>query len=46
MYSQDEVSNYMKNKYGLVNYHIGDNGYIDMDEPGYDDAGNKINNSK
>lgn len=46
MYSQDEVSNYMKNKYGLVNYHIEDNGYIDMDEPGYDDAGNKINNSK
>jgi len=46
MYSQEEVSNYMKNKYGMVNYHVGDNGYIDMDEPGYDDAGHKINNSK
>ena len=44
MYSQREVSEYMGNKYGMVEYHIGDNGYIDMDEPGFDDAGNKINN--
>ena len=42
MYSEDEVSDYMLNKYGMVDYHVGDNGYIDMDEPGYDDAGNKV----
>lgn len=42
MYSEDEVQDYMQNKYGKVDYHVGDNGYIDMDEPGYDDAGNKI----
>ncbi len=42
MYSQDEVNDYMLNKYGMVDYHVGDNGYIDMDEPGYDDAGNWV----
>ena len=42
MYSQQEVSDYMMNKYGMVDYHVGENGYIDMDEPGFDDAGNKI----
>ena len=42
MYSQAEVDRYMANKYGDVNYHIGGNGYIDMDEPGYDDAGHWI----
>lgn len=42
MYSQSEVSQYMANKYGMVNYHVGDNGYIDMDEPGYDDAGHWV----
>lgn len=42
MYSQSEVDQYMLNKYGKVNYHVGSNGYIDMDEPGYDNAGNKI----
>lgn len=42
MYSQAEVDNYMLNKYGMVNYHVGSNGYIDMDEPGYDDAGNPL----
>lgn len=42
MYSQAEVNQYMYNKYGLVDYHVGDNGYIDMDEPGYDDAGHWI----
>ena len=42
MYSQAEVDQYMANKYGLVDYHVGSNGYIDMDEPGYDDAGNPI----
>ena len=42
MYSQEEVSDYMLNKYGMVDYHVGENGYIDMDERGYDDAGNKI----
>ncbi len=40
MYSQAEVDNYMLDKYGMVDYHVGDNGYIDMDEPGFDDAGN------
>lgn len=42
MYSQAEVDQYMLNKYGMVNYHVGSNGYIDMDEPGYDDAGNRL----
>lgn len=42
MYSQAEVNQYMYNKYGSVNYHVGSNGYIDMDEPGYDDAGHWI----
>ena len=42
MYSQSEVSDYMLNKYGMVDYHVGSNGYIDMDEPGFDDAGNYI----
>ena len=42
MYSEEEVGDYMRDKYGLVDYHIAENGYIDMDEPGYDDAGNKI----
>lgn len=42
MYSQSEVDNYMLNKYGMVNYHVGSNGYIDMDEPGFDDAGHYI----
>ena len=42
MYSQAEVDRYMYNKYGLVDYHVGDNGYVDMDEPGYDDAGHWV----
>lgn len=42
MYSQAEVDMYMYNKYGLVNYHVGDNGYVDMDEPGFDDAGHWV----
>lgn len=42
MYSQAEVDSYMLNKYGMVDYHVGSNGYIDMDEPGYDDAGNRL----
>lgn len=42
MYSQAEVDDYMFHKYGEVNYHIGGNGYIHMDEPGYDQAGNPI----
>ncbi|WP_067041288.1 carboxypeptidase-like regulatory domain-containing protein [Methanobrevibacter sp. YE315] len=42
MYSQAEVDQYMLGKYGMVNYHVGGNGYIDMDEPGYDDAGHRI----
>ncbi|WP_407376321.1 hypothetical protein [Methanobrevibacter sp.] len=44
MYSQSEVDKYMENKYGDVDYHVGGNGYIDMDEPGYDDAGNVVDN--
>lgn len=42
MYSQAEVDQYMYNKYGMVNYHIKSNGYIDMDEPGFDDKGNWV----
>lgn len=42
MYSQAEVDRYMLNKYGMVDYHVGSNGYIDMDQPGFDDAGNWI----
>ncbi|MBQ7927585.1 MAG: carboxypeptidase regulatory-like domain-containing protein [Methanobrevibacter sp.] len=42
MYSQAEVDQYMVNKYGYVNYHIGSNGYVDMDEPGYGDDGHRI----
>lgn len=42
MYSQAEVDRYMYNKYGSVNYHLGDNGYVDMDEPGFDDAGHWV----
>lgn len=42
MYSQAEVDRYMYNKYGSVNYHVGSNGYVDMDEPGYDDAGHWV----
>lgn len=42
MYSQAEVDQYMYNKYGPVNYHVGSNGYIDMDEPGFDNAGNWV----
>ena len=41
MYSQSEVDRYMSHKYGPgTNYHIGSNGYVDMDEPGFDNAGN------
>jgi hypothetical protein len=42
MYSQAEVDQYMLNKYGMVNYHLNDNGYINLDEPGFDDAGNWV----
>ncbi|WP_407431546.1 hypothetical protein [Methanobrevibacter sp.] len=42
MYSQAEVDNYVKSKYGAVNYHIQDNGYINIDDPGYTDDGAKV----
>ena len=43
MYSQSEVDRYMSHKDGPgTNYHIGSNGYVDMDEPGFDNAGNWI----
>lgn len=42
MYSQAEVDQYMYNKYGPVSYHIKSNGYVDMDEPGFDDKGNWV----
>ncbi|MBE6498704.1 MAG: hypothetical protein E7Z81_10645 [Methanobrevibacter sp.] len=42
MYSQAEVDQYMYNKYGAVNYHVGSNGYMDLDEPGFDDAGHFV----
>ena len=35
MYSQAEVDQYIKSKYGDVNYHIQDNGYISLDDPNY-----------
>ena len=42
MYSQAEVDSYMLNKYGMVNYHLNDNGYVNLDEPGFDDAGHYV----
>ncbi|MCQ2738274.1 MAG: hypothetical protein MJ224_06660 [archaeon] len=42
MYSQKEVDDYMLKKYGPVDYHIANNKYIHMDEPGYDKRGNPI----
>ncbi len=42
MYSQAEVDEYMYNKYGLVDYHLNENGYVNLDEPGYDDKGNYV----
>ncbi|WP_296884013.1 carboxypeptidase-like regulatory domain-containing protein [uncultured Methanobrevibacter sp.] len=42
MYSQAEVDQYMYNKYGRVNYHLQDNGYVNLDEPGFDDAGHYV----
>jgi len=42
MYSQAEVDNYMLNKYGMVDYHLNDNGYVNLDEPGFDDKGNYV----
>ncbi len=42
MYSQAEVDRYMYNKYGSVNYHLQDNGYVNLDEPGFDDAGHYV----
>ena len=42
MYSKAEVDNYVQSKYGAVNYHIQDNGYINLDDPGYTDDGDKV----
>ncbi len=42
MYSQAEVDSYVKSKYGAVNYHIQDNGYINIDDPGYTDDGARV----
>ena len=42
MYSKEEVDNYVKSKYGAVNYHIQDNGYVNIDDPGYTDDGAKV----
>ena len=42
MYSQEEVSMYVKSKYGAVNYHIQDNGYINLDDPGFTDDGARV----
>ena len=42
MYSKAEVDNYVQSKYGAVNYHIQDNGYINLDDPGYTDDGAKV----
>lgn len=43
MYSQSEVDNYLSSKYGgQVNYHVQDNGYISLDEPGYTSDGRRV----
>lgn len=42
MYSQEEVSRYVKSKYGAVNYHIQSNGYIALDDPHYTADGRRI----
>ena len=42
MYSKAEVDNYVQSKYGAVNYHIQDNGYVNIDDPGYTDDGAKV----
>ena len=42
MYSKEEVDNYVHSKYGDVNYHIQDNGYINIDDPGYTDDGAQV----
>ena len=39
MYSQAEVDSYVQSKYGSVNYHIQDNGYINLDDSRYTDDG-------
>ena len=41
MYTQAEVDQYMLTKYGMVDYHIQDNGYISLDEPGYTSDGHR-----
>ena len=43
MYSQSEVNSYMSTKYGKVDYHIQDNGYISIDDPHYTSDGRRIN---
>ena len=42
MYSQQEVSNYVLSKYGAVNYHIQDNGYINLDDSRFTDDGARV----
>lgn len=42
MYSKAEVDSYVQSKYGSVNYHIQDNGYVNIDDPGYTDDGAKV----
>lgn len=46
MYSQAEVSNYVKSKYGCVDYHMQDNGYVALDDPHYTSDGHKINSRR
>lgn len=45
MYSQEEVNNYVQSKYGTVNYHIQDNGYINLDDSRYTDDGAVVTKS-
>jgi len=43
MYSYQEVSNYIYNKYGPgMRWHIQDNGYISLDTPGYTSDGRRL----
>ena len=42
MYSQAEVNQYVKSKYGCVDYHMQDNGYVALDDPHYTSDGHRI----
>lgn len=45
MYSQAEVNSYVNSKYGAVDFHIQDNGYISLDDPDYTSDGHYVGGS-